>query len=198
MRAEQLIFPIESFIRRRWRMLALVFAAAVAMYWAVTLSDAEGRADLPRGYAVRMTCEKDPESYLWSGGCDRIAADIARHDKPSFGELYLAFVDAHHSAIPSPQATRAFAEQPCDEGFAAAKAIKGTRYILTPEAFAGVCKEAYAKAIMNEIDTRDRALLTIERAGLSWSALVAGALANLTEPLVIFGCAAVGLALWLL
>ena len=39
---------------------------------------------------------------------------------------------------------------------------------------------------MGEIDARDRALLAIEREGLSHEALFAGALANLSEPLVIF------------
>ena len=41
-------------------------------------------------------------------------------------------------------------------------------------------------------------MLTIERGGLSWSPLIAGALANLTEPLVLLGAAFVVLALVLL
>jgi hypothetical protein len=38
---------------------------------------------------------------------------------------------------------------------------------------------------MDELDARDRALLAIEREGLSHEALIAGAIANLTEPLAI-------------
>jgi hypothetical protein len=48
-----------------------------------------------------------------------------------------------------------------------------------------VCTAAHARAVMDELDARDRALLAIEREGLSQEALIAGALANLTEPLVI-------------
>jgi hypothetical protein len=61
-----------------------------------------------------------------------------------------------------------------------------------------VCSNAHAKAIENEIDARDRALLVIERGGLSWSPLIAGTLANLTEPLVLLAAAFVVLALWIL
>ena len=70
--------------RRNWRLLCAAAIAAAAVYWAIELSDYQGRYDIPAGYAVRMTCEADPESALWSGGCDRVAADIARTDKPSF------------------------------------------------------------------------------------------------------------------
>lgn len=187
-----------NLLRQHWRFLAVVCLVGTGVYLAVTLSDTQGRFDLPRGYAVRMTCENDPESALWSGGCDRVVADIARTGVPSFGELYLAFVRAHHSAIPSPAMTRRFARAPCDPGFDVKAALKGTRYVLSPDLFAGVCNLAHTRAIMDEIDVRDRAYLVIERGGLSYAALAAGTLANLTEPLVLFGAAAVGLALWLL
>lgn len=93
-------------VRRNWRWLVGAAIAAGAVTWAIELSDYQGRFDIPSGYAVRMTCEPDPESVLWSGGCDRVAADIARTDKPSFGELYWAFMTAHHQQIPSPETRR--------------------------------------------------------------------------------------------
>ena len=93
---------VKDFLREHWRTLVAAGLAGGGAYAAVTFSDTQGRFDLPRGYAVRMTCENDPESAIWSGGCDRVAADIARSGKPSFGELYGAFVRAHHSVIPSP------------------------------------------------------------------------------------------------
>jgi hypothetical protein len=61
-----------------------------------------------------------------------------------------------------------------------------------------VCSRAHAEAIKDEIDAEDRALMTIERAGLTYAALVAGTLANLAEPLVILGAAALLAALWIL
>jgi hypothetical protein len=189
---------INKLLRRHWRVLAALSLAGTGVYLAITLSDTQGRFDLPLGYAVRMTCENDPESALWSGGCERVAADIARTGIPSFGELYLAFVRAHHSAIPSPETTRRFARSPCDANFNVTAALKGARYILSPELFAGVCSLPHARAIMDEIDARDRAYLVVERAGLSYLALAAGALANLTEPLVLLAAAALVLALWLL
>ena len=64
--------------------------------------------------------------------------------------------------------------------------------------FAEACTPAHVEAIKAEIDARDRALLTIEREGLSHEALIAGALANLTEPLVIFAGAVVLAALLIL
>jgi hypothetical protein len=187
-----------ALLKRYWRVIAGLGLAAAALYVATALSDTQGRADLPLGYAVRMTCEDDPESYLWSGGCDRVAADIARTDKPSFVDLYLAFVRAHHTPIPSQATARQIASAPCDPGFDRKAALKGTRYILSPDAFADVCTSAEAEAVMTEIDARDRALLMIEREGLSWEALAAGAMANLTEPLVLFAAAAVAAALWIL
>jgi hypothetical protein len=198
MRAALLLYRTEAVIKRRWRLIAGLFLAGAAVWVATSLSDEQGRADIPSGYAVRMTCEKDPESYLWSGGCDRIAADIARTGRPSFGKLYRAFVAVHHTAIPSPATIRRFARKPCETGFDIRDALRGTRFVLSPEAFKGVCSRAYAKAIENEIDARDRALLTIERGGLSWLPLVAGTLANLSEPLVLLGAAFVVLALWIL
>jgi hypothetical protein len=185
-------------LKRNWRFLVGTLLTGAAVYVAVTLSDRQGRADVPSGYAVRMTCEKDPESYLWSGGCERVAADIARTERPDILDLYRAFVTVHHRMIPSPRTQARFRGVACEEGFEVRKAVEGTRFILSPDAFRGVCTRDHAAAIMDEIDRRDRALLKIERAGLSWQALAAGAVANLTEPLVLFGAACVVAALYLL
>ncbi len=186
--------------RRNWRLLTGAAIAAAAVYWAIELSDYQGRYDIPAGYAVRMTCEADPESALWSGGCDRVAADIARTDKPTFLELYRAFVTVHHQQIPSPHTRRQFAGVACDTAFDQEAALRGTRYVFIPLRvhFAKACTPAYAQAVMQEIDARDRALLMIEREGLSHAALAAGALANLTEPVVIFVGAVVIAALLIL
>jgi hypothetical protein len=187
-------------VRRHWRLLVGLGCAAAALAVAVELSDSQGRFDIPYGYAVRMTCEPDPEFALWGGGCDRVAADIARTDKPSFFELYRAFITVHHLPIPSPATRRRFADVPCDPGFDRDAFLKGSRYVFVPVRvlFNEACTLPHANAIMDEIDARDRALLTIERGGLSQSALIAGALANLSEPLVIFGAAAVLAALLIL
>jgi hypothetical protein len=198
MRVDNILRQGASVLWLRWRLLVGLIALGTTVYVALTISDAQGRADLPRGYAVRMTCEDDPESHLWSGECGRVAAAIARTDRPSFIELYRAFVAAHHTLIPSPALRRRFASLPCEPGFDVGKALQGTRFILEPERFERVCLPAYAEAIKDEIDEKDRALLTIERGGLSYEALLAGTLANLTEPLVILGGAALLLALWIL
>jgi hypothetical protein len=50
---------------------------------------------------------------------------------------------------------------------------------------------------MEEIDTRARALMTIERGGLSYSALAAGTLANLTNPLAIVAATLLLMVLWI-
>ena len=184
-------------VRYGWRIVVGLGLAGAAIYVATEISDKQGRDDIAYGYGVRMTCEDDPESDLWSGGCDRIAGDIARTDRPSFGELYRAFVTVHHSLIPSPATSRRFANRSCDAGFDADATIKGTRFVLSPEKFEHVCSLKHAQAIMEEIDTRDRALLTIERGGLTYSALAAGALANLTEPLVVLASAFVVAVLWM-
>ncbi len=191
---------IAAEVRRNWRMLLGSALAALAIGIAVEFSDRQGRHDLPSGYAVRMTCEPDPESALWSGGCDRIAADIARSDKPSFLGLFRAFTIVHHRQIPSPGLRRRLAGAPCTPGFDLDATLKGTRYVFVPLRvhFSGVCSAADARAVMDEIDARDRALLAIEREGLSHAALLAGALANLSEPLVLFAAAAVVAALVLL
>jgi hypothetical protein len=174
-------------VRDHWRLLVGAVLAFCAVAVAIELSDRQGRHDLPAGYAVRMTCEQDPESALWNGGCDRVAADIARTDKPSFLELYRAFVTVHHRHIPSPALQREIQGEACEAGFDLDAALKGTRYVFIPlrPHFAGVCTPAHARAVMDELDARDRALLAIEREGLSHEALIAGALANLTEPLAI-------------
>lgn len=187
-------------LRQHWRLLAAAVLAVASVSLAVQISDRQGRLDLPSGYAVRMTCEPDPESVLWSGGCDRVAADIARTDKPSLLELYRAFVTVHHRQIPTPAVRRKFANAPCEPDFNLERLLTGTRYVFVPLRvhFAGACTRAHAEAIMSAIDERDRALLAIEREGLSQAALMAGALANLTEPLVILGAAAVIAALAIL
>jgi hypothetical protein len=173
---------------RNWRLLVGGAVAITLVSAAVEFSDRQGRFDIPSGYAVRMTCESDPEASLWNGGCERIASDIARTDKPSFLDLYRAFVTAHHWHIPSSATQRAFAGVHCEPGFDIEAALKGTRYVFIPlrRHFTEVCTKAEAEAVMRELDERDRALLTIERGGLSHSALYAGALANLTEPVILF------------
>ena len=187
-------------VRRHWRFLVGAVLALAAVSTAIEWSDAQGRFDIPAGYAVRMTCEPDPESALWSGGCDRVAADIARTDKPTFIELYRAFVTAHHRHIPSPATRHRFAQTPCDPSFDRDAALKGTRFVLEPVRvrFLEACTAAHVEAVKAEIDERDRALMTIEREGLSHEALIAGALANLTEPIVIFAGAVVLAALLIL
>jgi hypothetical protein len=173
---------------RNWRLLVGGAVAIALVSAAIELSDRQGRFDIPSGYAVRMTCESDPEAALWNGGCERIASDIGRTDKPSFLDLYRAFVTAHHWHIPSSATQRAFAGVHCEPGFDIETALKGTRYVFIPlrRHFTEVCTKAEAEAVMRELDERDRALLTIERGGLSHSALYAGALANLTEPVILF------------
>ncbi len=186
--------------KRNWRLLLGATIAAVVIWAAIEASDRQGRFDIPSGYAVRMTCEPDPESPLWNGGCERVAADIARKDKPGFIELYRAFVTVHHRYIPSPATHARFRGVPCDQGFDLDAALRGTRYVFVPLRvhFAEACTVAEVEAIMAEIDERDRALLAIERAGLSHSALYAGALANLTEPVVLFAAAVILAALVIL
>jgi len=195
-RAERLVEEL----RRNWRLLVGAAFAVIAIAVAIEISDRQGRFDLPSGYAVRMTCEPDPESVLWSGGCERIGEDIARSDKPSFFELYRAFVTVHHRHIPAPATRRRFADVACAPGFDLEAALKGTRYVFIPlrRHFAAACTQGEVQAVMAEIDARDRALLTIERAGLSQAALYAGALANLTEPLVLLAAAAIVAALVIL
>ena len=187
-------------VRSHWRLLFGAVLAFCAVAVAIELSDRQGRHDLPAGYAVRMTCEQDPESALWNGGCDRVAADIARTDKPSFIELYRAFVTVHHRHIPSPALQRDIRAAACDPGFDLDTALKGTRYVFIPlrPHFAGVCTATHARAVMDELDARDRALLAIEREGLSHEALIAGALANLTEPVAILAGALAVAALLIL
>jgi hypothetical protein len=171
-------------LRRRWPLvlaLALVGGWVAFAFW---LSDIQGRMDLPRAYSVRMTCEDDPEASLWRGGCERVAADIAKTGRPSFGDLYAAFVQVHHVPPPGAAAARSFAETPADPAFDVQSMLAGQRYglaLVTPE-FEGVKNRAHAEAVMDEIDKRDRALLAIGRAGLSQEALLAGAAANLVNP----------------
>lgn len=199
-RLEALARRLVEGARRNWRLLLGAGLVAIAVTAAIEISDQQGRFDLPSGYAVRMTCEPDPEAPLWNGGCDRIAADIARTDKPSFFDLYRAFIAVHHNHIPSAETQRRFAHVACEADFDIEGVLKGTRYVFIPLRvhFAEACTRAEAEAIMLELDERDRALLTIERAGLSHAALFAGALANLTEPLVVLAGAIVVAALLIL
>lgn len=191
---------IRAELGQNWRFLCAGLLAVAAIAVAIELSDGQGRMDIPSGYAVRMVCEPDPESHLWGGGCDRVANDIARTDKPAFGELYRAFVTVHHRRIPSPAVEQVYRQVPCEEGFDLDSKLAGTRYVFVPlrPHFASACTAAHVEAVKSEIDARDRALLAIEREGLSHAALFAGALANLTEPLVILGAAAVVAALVIL
>lgn len=168
----------------RWRLLLVLALAGGWIAFAFWLSDVQGRMDLPRAYSVRMTCEDDPEAALWRGGCERVAGDIAKMGRPSFGDLYAAFVQVHHVPGPGAAAAQSFAQTPADPAFDVRAMLAGQRYglaLVTPE-FEGVKSRAHAEAVMDEIDKRDRALLAIGRAGLSQEALLAGAVANLVNP----------------
>lgn len=169
-------------VNRYWPWLILLALAGGWVWFAFVLSDAQGRLDLPRAYAVRMTCEDDPEADLWRGGCDRVADAIAVEGRPSIFDLYAAFVEVHHGPSPREQGA-AHAGAP-ETGFDLDKALSGQRYGLAferPE-FEGVRSHAHADAIKAAIDARDRALLVIGRAGLSMPPLIAGAAANLAHP----------------
>jgi hypothetical protein len=171
-------------LRRRWPIVLVLALAAGWVGFAFWLSDIQGRMDLPRAYSVRMTCEDDPEAALWRGGCERIEADIAKTERPSFRELYDAFVLVHHAPGPGAASAPGFAEAPAEPGFDVQSALAGQRYglaLVMPE-FEGAKSRAHAEAIKAEIDRRDRALLVIGRAGLGHDALLAGALANLVHP----------------
>lgn len=172
--------------RRFWPLLVLLALAGGWVWFAFELSDAQGRLDLPRAYAVRMTCEDDPEADLWSGGCDRVAEAIAEKGDPSISALYRAFVVVHHG--PSPRKQGAPAAGMPEPGFDLDKALSGQRYGLAVELphFEGVQSAAHAEAVKAALDARDRALLLIERAGLSIPPLVAGAAANLMHPGTMF------------
>ena len=99
----------------------------------------------------------------------------------------------HHRQIPSPAVQRRFAKFRAIRAFDRDATLKGTRLCLEPlrVRFIEACTTAHAEAIMAEIDARDRALLTIEREGLSHEALIAGTLANLSSR-----CHFCGLSLW--
>src|SRR5205814_1131373 len=117
--------------------------------------------------SVGMMCEADPEAPLWNGGCERIAADIAKKGDPSFLELYRAFYAVHHWGRPADAAQRASPD--ADPGFDLVATLKGTRYVIATsrEEFAEARSVAQARAIMDDIDARDRSRLTIRRAALS-------------------------------
>lgn len=179
-------FPAQLWdtVRRRWPALLVVALATGWICFAIALSDEQGRFALPRAYSVKMTCEDDPEAALWHGGCDRVAADIAKSGRPGFFELYAAFVDVHHGAGPREAAAARAGDEPADPSFDLGALLAGQRYglaMLAPE-FEGVRSRRQAEAVMDEIDKRDRALLVIGRAGLGYDALIAGALANLAHP----------------
>ncbi len=187
MHANSILRAMAHFLRRRWRPLAALSLAAAGLVAAVVVADEQGRGDVKFGLPLRVSCEDDPESSLWRGGCERIAADIARTDRPSFAELYSAFVALHHSPDPVEAAARRFPDAPLVKSFDVASALKGTRYVVTPHLFTSAQSPEHATAIMEEIDKRDRARLLVARAGLSLSALAAGTLANLTDAIVLFG-----------
>jgi hypothetical protein len=172
-------------LRRHWPLWLATAVGAGIVSFAITLSDEQGRMALPRAYSVKMTCEDDIEAYLWRGGCDRIAADIAKSAAPSFGELYDAFVLVHHRPTPG-EAAAALGDAP-DPAFNLAAILKGQRYglALSAQEFADVKSKRQADTVMEGIDARDRALLVIGRAGLGYDALAAGALANLVHPVAL-------------
>jgi hypothetical protein len=187
MHANSILPRTVHFVRRRWRSLAALSVAAIGLIAAVVLADEQGRDDVKFGLPLRVSCEDDPESSLWRGGCERIAADLARTDRPSFADLYAAFVAIHHSPDAVETAARRFAGTPVDVSFDVASALKGTRYVVTPHLFTSARNLEHAKAIMEEIDKKDRARLLVARGGLSLSALAAGTLANLTDAIVLLG-----------
>lgn len=186
-------------IARNWRFLLVLIIVVAAISWALDESDSQGRADGQFAYSVGMMCEEDPEAPLWNGGCDRIASDIAKTGTPSFLELYRAFYEAHHGPTPGEAGLRRTADVPADPSFDLAAALKGTRYVIATsrEEFMEARNEAAAHAIMDEIDARDRARLTIRRSALSFESLLAGALANLTSPLALFAGACLAAFFWL-
>lgn len=176
--------PLWETARRRWPLLFVLTLIGTWIGFAVMLSDEQGRFALPRAYSVKMTCEDDPEAALWHGGCDRVAADIAKTGRPGFADLYTAFVDAHHVPSPREAAAARVAGEAVEASFDVRAMLAGQRYglaLVAPE-FEGVQSRRHAEAVMDEIDKRDRALLTIGRAGLGYDALVAGAAANLAHP----------------
>lgn len=171
-------------LRRRWPLALGVVLAGACVAFAIVLSDEQGRMNLPLAYSVRMTCEDDIEAALWHGGCERIAPDIAKTGRPSFGELYDAFVTVHHAPSPREASAARFAAETHDAAFDVKAMLAGQRYGLAsvmPE-FEGVKSRAQAEAVIDGIDARDRALLAIGRAGLGYDALIAGTLANLMHP----------------
>lgn len=173
-----------EFLRRHWLAVVLLALAGSVVAFAVQLSDEQGRMDLPLAYSIRMTCEDDIEASLWRGGCNRIAPDIAKTGRPSFGELYQAFVTVHHAPSPREANAPRFSGEAPEANFDLKSIVAGQRYSLAsvmPE-FEGVRSRVHAEAVMEGIDQRDRALLTIGRAGLGHDALFAGALANLAHP----------------
>jgi hypothetical protein len=185
------------FVRRRWLPLTASCIGVVGVVAAVVLADEQGRNDIRYGLPLRVSCEDDPESSLWRGGCERIAADIARTDRPSFADLYSAFVALHHSPGPAEAAARRFAHASVDESFDLASVLKGTRYVVTPHYFTGARGLEHANAIMEEIDKQDRARLLVARGGLTLTALAAGTLANLTDAIVLLGITVVASVLLL-
>jgi hypothetical protein len=171
-------------LRRRWPLALGVVLLGCVVAFAIQLSDEQGRMDLPLAYSVRMTCEEDIEASLWRGGCERVAPDIAKTGRPSFGDLYHAFVTVHHAPSPREASARRFAGEAPEAAFDLNVMLGGQRYGLAsvvPE-FEGVKSRVHAESVIAGIDERDRALLTIGRAGLGFDALIAGALANLVHP----------------
>ena len=102
---------IFSFVESHWRVLSALSVVAAGLLTAVIIADEQGRDDIRYGLPLRVSCEEDIESDLWRGGCERIAADIARTDRPTFADLYWAFVALHHAPGPVEAAARRFARQ---------------------------------------------------------------------------------------
>ena len=177
---------ILRFMRRRWRPLTAFAVVATALIAAVILADEQGRHDMRYGLPLSVSCEEDIEADLWRGGCERIATDIARTDEPTFADLYWAFVALHHAPGPVEAASRRFASTPPDSAFDLAATLKGTRYVIAPELFADARHADHVRAIMEEIDKRDRVRLLVARGGLTLTALAAGTLANLTDVMALF------------
>jgi hypothetical protein len=174
--------PIRTFISDWWPVLVATPIAAAGLWLAVSESDAQGRRDLQYAFSVRMTCEEDPESGLWSGECERIEGAIARTDRPSFLDLYQAFRIVHHEGAPASAAAAGSSTAGNATPLDIDSLLAGSRYIIQLKEFLSARTLEDVHAIKAKIDRRDRALLLIERDGrLSTRALVAGTLANLTS-----------------
>ena len=185
-----------------WRLLCGAVIAAAAVYGAIELSDYSGSlrhsGRLCRAHDVRARSGIRPLER-------RVRSRRRRYRPHRQAVVHRALPRLRHRASPADPLARkhagSFAQTACDPAFDQDAALKGTRYRLDSAARAfrrGLHAGAYRRPSWQEIDARDRALLAIEREGLSHEALVAGALANLTEPVVIFAGAVIAAALLIL